>query len=382
MIIKFLIILFVIASLVALIFVLVTKTSKFEGLVIPLIKVDNVKGICTDCQFIQGMKDYSNMKCTPTDVQLNVINDMDSYRIKYCGENICLPEMQNILLNCFTSINNTCSDCNFIDLLDQPCMVNAYSNITDLYDNDKTRLQKRLYVSNNCGCTPKEEQIDLFNTLVNNNINSDDSYYLLNCQTDGCFPEMDNISTKCLNEKYEDCLDCEFLTKIFTGCVVDAYTETNFERKNIFAKSCRCIPSESQLNVLDDLREKGISYSDCVQEPFCSSIQSLTNKCLVDNKLPEPPVSVEPTDPPDFVYPADCSDCEFLSFMELGNVSNGLVISSESDGNDKYYVTLSCQCTPTINQLAVTDDVLKTGNSLEFCALNRCEEVSTISSNC
>lgn len=373
--------------IIVVVVVLIDKNGKSENFNIPSFVSENLVGECSDCQFLNGMKDYENMNCTPTLLQLDVVKNMDAARIKYCGDNTCIPEMEELLISCFTSLNGTCSDCNFTTLINQPCMVNSYSEITDPYDNDKTILQKRLYVSKNCECTPSKDQIDLFNNLVVNNLKDETGNYLLNCQNKGCYPEMDNIANNCLNYKFGVCDDCDFLSKMYTSCVdVDLGVNTNsmddITRKTNFANSCRCVPTQSQLDILDDLKNNNIDYKTCVQPPFCSQLKTLTDLCIPSGTLP-PPVSTELNSEPDgFIYPNDCEDCDFIDFMKNGNVSNGLVAATESNGIPKYYVTLSCGCTPTNDQMGVVQNILDSQNGLESCAENNCSELTPMSSQC
>ena len=94
----------------------------------------------------------------------------------------------------FESNNSLCTNCGFIDLFNDNCMINAYANISDSLDNEVTRLQKRLFVSSTCGCTPSEDQIKVFNSLISKNKNLS---YLTMCK---------NNSELCDKEISEDCL--------------------------------------------------------------------------------------------------------------------------------------------------------------------------------
>ena len=366
--------------------------SQSSGINIP--NIPNVPSssseVCTNCAFLNSMKDYSNLKCTPTETQLSVIKNMDPTRIEYCGNNICLPEMESLLISCFESINGRCSPCGFKSLISQNCMTNAYSNITDIYDNDKTRLQKRLFISDNCGCTPTLDQIDLMNTLVSNNLNNTESNYLLRCQEIGCSPETDKISNDCLLSTKTECEDCNFFNKIFTGCTEKDYSteySTEFERKEDFSKKCNCVPTSSQLNVLDNIKSEGITYEECANinmEPsqYCNSIKSLTSICLPSGILPTAAPSVEPTDPPDFQYPSNCENCDYIEKLKGDCVSNGLVAADIDNLTNKYAVTMSCGCTPTDTQLQVTQTILDNDKQLGECVTNNCEELNSISGGC
>jgi hypothetical protein len=360
-------ILAIIIAIIIIILIVVDNKVGNDEVNIPPINNSNIinsEGVCSSCQFLNGMKDQSNMKCSPTEQQLDIIKNMDADTIKHCGENICLPEMNDLLIDCFSSINPVCTNCTFKEHINKSCMKLAYNSIKDLTDNDKTILQKRLYVSDACGCVPTIDHIELQNTLFNKNITDDDN------------PEMDNINNKCILEKYFECEDCEFFSKMFTDCITDTYEETNLNRKKIFANQCGCLPSDSQLSILDDLKTKNINYKDCVSDYEKCNLTSFANKCLNNTT---PPTSYEPTEPPGFEYPPNCSNCDFLNFMESGNVSNGL---EASDGNDKYYITLACECTPTETQLGVVRNIIDANKQLETCVTDKCDEIKVIWENC
>ena len=392
---KVLAVLAVLAALVTTLIIVFFPTSseRSEGVSIPNIPntpPSSSSEICTDCNFLKSMRDYSNLTCTPSNLQKNAIKNMDSERIKYCGENICLHEMEQLLINCFKSVNSECGSCEFINLFTESCMENAYSKITDIYDNDKTRLQKRLFVSDECGCTPTLEQFDLFNRLVSNNIESPDGSYLILCQEAGCPPETDDIYNKCLFETKSECYDCVFFSTLFSDCATKSELSEypdDFERKKAFAKKCNCIPTSLQLGILDNIKSEGITHNECINEnlepsQYCNSVKSLTELCLPSGTLPPPQSKEDPTDPPGFDYPTNCSNCQYVEKLSEGCVSNGIEAADISNITKKYGITLSCGCTPTDTQLQVTQDILDKGILFDECVENNCEELSSISNGC
>jgi len=277
--------------------------------------------LCTDCQFIEGMKDYSNIDCTPTVPQLDVVHGMDPDRIKYCGDNPsdCISEMESVIVGCFESVNPVCSDCKFKTLIGDVCMESAYTNVTN------NMLQKRLYSSDYCGCTPSVSQIDLYDQLLSEK-------KLLRCGMDGCYPEMDSISEGCMAENNIECEDCEY-TLNNNECEYDL-GGSDIETKVNFSESCGCIPTNNQLN--------GKTVCDVTEEPVVT----------------QPP---DPTDPPNFQYPSNCSNCDYTEGMKSGCVVDGLVVAQSNNMTDKFGVTAACGCTPTELQLNVTNDILGYG---------------------
>lgn len=368
---KWKIIIFLFLLFIAGIVLIVIKTSPNNSkLSIPdIIDTEpiSIDGDCTSCQFANSMKDYENIICKPTTDQLKIIENMTPEKIKYCGNNICLPEMEQLLLDCFKMNNGTCTNCKFIDLLDDGCMVNSYSKIDDSLDGYTTNFLSKLYISDYCGCTPTEEQVNLYNKLISNNNN------MTICKENGCYPEMDEISTKCLFEKGTECTDCNFFSLLSSDCVKNDYFEFDsvLERKDNFNNSCNCIISDKQLGILDSIKLKDIDYKTCNKPPYCDEVKDYIN-CIPD-EIPE--ISEIP-EIPGFIFPPECGNCEFKTKLEGNCIEVAL-----NKGNNKYYIALSCGCTPTGAQLTAIENTVNNGSDIFECLTNNCNELA-FANNC
>lgn len=370
---------------------------------LPFISVEPGKsGDCTDCEFLIGLKDYSNIKCNPTSEQLKSISRLDDAEIFECSTKICSSTVP-IITSCFSGIVDECSSCNFKSLFGQECMVQAYKPIVETSDN--IEFQQKYQIAGNCGCIPTTEQIQLFNGQINNS----DVDWLKACETakfveDKCYTETQNLIESCKRESLPKICDpCEFVISASTNCIgnfieiMNDYDKLPAEEKDVirlepliqYAHSCNCTPTQEQIDIAENIRSNGTDPLSCTTIPFCSEMESyITANNCVDENATLAPVSppVLETVPPDINLPATCSNCEFITKIKSGCVQDGLdAFNPGSEVTDfiKVYVGGLCGCTPTDDQKLSLINILNNDTNLSDCSEDvNCTELKSIHTAC
>jgi hypothetical protein len=354
---------------------------------------------CTDCQFLVGLKDYSNLVCNPTQEQLDTIKGLNESEIKNCGTNLCYSRMNSLITKCFESNNQACSSCEFKNLFSQECMTQAYNNIKP--DSNNLEFEQKYQITSKCGCIPSTSQINLFNSQLSNT----DPQWLLKCRNvtdpkDDCYTETIDLISKCNREKLPaDCNNCEFILSMTTSECVPEYIsfmdfsdeeELDLEPDIQYAITCGCYPNNEQIGVLESVRLSGTDPKTCGVDPYCPETLPFLNKYnCIPAALPPTEAPTQPplqTVPPGLPYPEECSNCEFIDKLKDGCVSEGynLVEPGQYDDFKKLYVSQICGCTPTDNQILATNNIITSGLNPIDCGNDpsNCSPIETIHNSC
>lgn len=200
-----------------------------------------VSGVCTDCQYIKGMD------CEPTQEQ---IARSGGCNIK---NNLCLGEWGETYIDCLQTVYPICSDKMFKSIRERGC-----------YNDDPSFLGR---ISNTVSCDeciPTEQQA---NGIFPKNVVPECSYceYMV-LKNDDCYNENDppeTVAQKCgclpnENVEQEECgttqpeFDYSGLDPCMDNVIWESgcldYIDLSQNKKYNIAMSCRCEPSEEQLN--------------------------------------------------------------------------------------------------------------------------------------
>lgn len=341
----------IIIIIIVVVLVLVLKSdtddSDFDKSIIPQ-NVSSSSEICDDCEYIREFKVNEPVtSCSPTQVQLDSSVN--------CTDDLCYPGMEQLYLNCFSQ--EDCSSCEFYSITNNECYTDAMNKVEGDF-NDRNNFIRRMYVSNSCdtfSCMPTNDQINKSGSSVKHD---------------------------CLVSTYPYCEDCNFLLALRTECV-DTDETDNTERLYNIGRSCGCMPTQDQINILDNIKNKGQDHKVCSQDPYCDTTMDLRNKCELSQPTTEPTTEpvVTSAPVPTTYPPVDkiCSDCEFLTGMESGCVEYGLFDSEDTDESRSYYIYAACGCGPNDVHLDAVNNILANGKSVYECRTQgSCDEMNGI----
>lgn len=319
---------------------------------------------CDSCQFIHQLENPGF--CQPSESQLKSIEKLTDEEKSICSTKIC-PETQNIVEDCYIKSNPVCSDCDFIRILDNQCLEISSSQIPDY--NSASSLQKRVFSSINCPCTPTDSQINLYDKLVSKNSN------LFECKENGCYPEMNDIIQSCTESKFPECNDCEFVLSMRTDCTdSSSVSDSIIKQQSKIGESCGCIPSISQLDLLKTLGDK---HKQCSEDPYCTETLKYKDQCGFD--LTQAP-TIEPTLPPGL--PDICQNCQFYDLIGTNSCMNSAITSAQNVYELKYYSGQCGTCTASDTQAQTIIGIKNQGKDVFECKNENCNELNTIASGC
>lgn len=233
-----------------------------------------------DHRFLLKMYISNNCSsCIPSDYDIDVLKKMVSRNriLSDCGDmdtQRC-PEVLDLVRRCIGNTREECENCQFMYILANSC--------SDVGGGDGAGLM----ISNNCGCSPTDYQMDIYNSLLENDRDKRECVVNNNC------PETSQLVDECTNntpptsteppvtyppvDNY--CSDCSFLDNLGDGsCLTNVllggtYT-TSEERDYYIYNSCGCGLTDAQSGALTGMLENNIDFGECVTNS-CSYLDGI-----------------------------------------------------------------------------------------------------------